>query len=313
MRSHGTWVVAMAAAMALSGCGGDRPETADGGKVRVVASIFPLADVARQIGGEHVEVSCLLRPGLTPHDYRATLGDAATVGRARLCLRVGLGLDDWFPPEAKNVLLLGYAVGVAPPATSAEPHPPGEHAEEGEGGEDEEEHHHGGIDPHVWLDPAMMQTFVSKLADDLARLDPAHQQDYFQRRDEYLAKLRQLDEDYRRTLAGVKIKQFVTFHAAFTYVARRYGLQQESLHTSMASAPGVGRMKEVTDFIRAHGVKVVFAEPQFPAENLEALAKEAGVKVGRLDPEGNPDVRGYDSYLAMMRSNLAALSEAMKE
>jgi ABC-type Zn uptake system ZnuABC Zn-binding protein ZnuA len=80
-----------------------------------------------------------------------------------------------------------------------------------------------------------------------------------------------------------------------------------------AAGLGPKQLETVTDFVRRHGVKVIFAEPQFPSDKLEELSRVAGVKVSRLDPLGNPQQAGYDGYLAMMRSNLKALAAALKD
>jgi len=293
----------------LAGCA-DRPRRPDGsGKVRVVASIFPLADLAGRIGGPDAQVACLLAPGQTPHDFRPGAAQAERCADADLVVLVGLGVDAWAADAARAsrgravVLRVGERAGLGGVATAR-----------AENGDHAHAHDPGGlVDPHVWLDPVFMQSFACAIADALIAARPAARGRFVRRRDACLADLKALDAEYRTTLAGAKGKHFVTFHPAFTYVAKRYGLVQMSLHTADAAGFGPEHMEKVADFVRRHRVRAIFAEPQFPPDKLRALARATGAAVGQLDPLGNPDRPGYDSYLAMMRSNLAALASALRD
>ena len=316
----------VAAVVMLGGCERARP-VASGGKLRVVASIFPLADVTRRIGGEFVEVDCLLRAGESPHDYEPRAEQAEAVAGARLLVMVGLGIDEWAARAAgvarsKDVVILKVAEDPAfkklfasrlRPDTEGEEEAERHHAPDSAPAAGRREHERLVADPHVWLDPVFMQQFVREIAEALAAADPAHKDDYFKNRDDYLAKLKELDEEYRRTLAPHKGQGFVMFHAAFAYVAERYGLRQEALYTAEAEGFGGDRLEKVIRFVKDNKVKAIFAEPQFPKEQLEELARLTGTRVGQLDDQGNPYVKGYDSYLGMMTSNLAALAAGLKE
>jgi zinc transport system substrate-binding protein len=291
-----------------SGSDGARPR---GGKLRVVASIFPLADVAREVGGDRVAVTTLLPPGASPHGFEPQPLQAEALSRADLLLVVGMEMDPWAERSAKAtgtsipVLDLAEAVGEEqhdePGSHDADEHP---HA-----GEDHHHHAHG--DPHLWLDPVLMKEYVAALAATLADLDPDHAGGYRDRADAFAAKLDALDREYRRKLADAKTKAFVTFHPAFSHLAERYGLEQTAMTGSHADEGGPEQLEHVVAFVKKHNLNVVFAEPQFPAEKLAWLREQTGAHVGRLDPLGGPDSAGYDGYLAMMRSNLAELAKAL--
>jgi zinc transport system substrate-binding protein len=105
----------------------------------------------------------------------------------------------------------------------------------------------------------------------------------------------------------------VSFHSAFTYLAARYGLIQAAVFGAHVEGLGPQPLEHVINFVKEHKIKVVFAEPQFPADRLSWLAEQTGVSVGKLDPLGNPSVTGYASYLEMMRSNLKELVKALSE
>jgi ABC-type Zn uptake system ZnuABC Zn-binding protein ZnuA len=317
----GCLVLAAAIVLWPSGCQ-NRRETPAGGKLPVVASIFPLADVARQIGGEHVDVTMLLPPGVSPHGFTARPQDAQRVRAARLVIMVGMGIDQFAQQPADAAAAGGAKVLVLTDGAEfrrmIEPlraggvatQPQSAAHEDGDADHDEHEHAgHGvpGQDPHVWLDPVYMQTFASDIAQQLSQLDPANAADYRRRGAEFIAQLRHLDDDYRAALGPLKNRTFITFHAAFTYLAARYNLRQMSLMDVDAGGLSPQQMELVHQAIHQHGVKAVFVEPQFPAEKLQSLVRNADVRLGTLDPEGNPTTPGYDSYLAMMRSNLRSL------
>jgi zinc transport system substrate-binding protein len=317
MKRRAILAAACAACVATAGCG-KAVATRPAGKVRVVATIFPLADVVREIGGPDVTVTCLLRPGESEHDFdpRAELAEA--VAKAQLLVMVGMGMDEWArrigSAAAGRALVLELAeqpefkkMLATRPAEETPPSRPAGSPDQGGG------HEHAGGDPHVWLDPVYMQQFARQIADALCRLDPPHAGLYRQRLDAYLAQLRALDQEYRQGLAGVKNRNFVTFHAAFGHLAARYGLRQQALQGADAADFGPGQLEEVIAFIRQHQVKAIFAEPQFPADRLQMLAERTGTKVGQLDPLGSPLAKGYDSYLAMMRSNLQALVAGLNQ
>ncbi len=273
-----------------AGCGHE--DAAQSGKLQVAASIFPLADVARQIGGDNVEVVTLLPPGASPHGFEPQPRQVEQLARCRLLLTIGADADPWAARVARasgaNIKTLPFA-GVAGQSDV------------------------GNGDPHGWLDPVRMKTFTEAVAEAMAQLDPAHADAYAARAKVFIAELDKLDAEHRDTLGKLKSKAFASFHPAFTHLAARYGLKQAALADPHADEGGPEQLEHVVEFVRSHKLKVVFAEPQFPAEKLQWIQEQTGVSVGRLDPIGNPDATGYDTYLAMMRSNLRTLAAAMSE
>lgn len=311
------------------GCSHKKPAAAQK-KVVVVASIFPLADAAAKVGGEYVTVQCLLPPGVSPHDYTPKPQQAEQIAQARLLVLVGMGIDEWAQRSfesagASDVRVIQMArtlnlpqtpavalvpAGATRPVTSPAAHDDHDQDEREAAGH---HHHHDGGDPHMWLDASYMQTFVQVLAEELAQLDPAHKADFERNRDAYIAEIKKVDDEYRASVATFKHKKFVTFHAAFSYICSRYGLEQMALQDVEAEGFGSGQVERVATFVKQNNVRAIFTEPQFPRERLEELARTTSAKVGTLDPEGNPNVKGYDSYIGMMRSNLRALSQALKD
>lgn len=301
----GAGLVAFLLAFLPVGCSPKDGGSPDGSKITVVASIFPLADLAQRVGGERVEVITLLSPGQSPHGFEPKPRQAETLASAKLLVTVGLGLDPWAERTAQasgnrtvhRIVLADLLSGAGVKTLSGEPG----------------DEHSQGPDPHIWLDVHVMGSYVDVLAREYAALDPEHASEYTGRAERCRAGLVALDEQYRRDLAGVPGKSFVCFHAAYGYLAERYGLKQVSLMDVNVGQFGSRRIETVINFIRENHVKTIFAEPDMPDEQFRAIAAETGARVARLDDMGNPTVRGYDSYDALMRANLRALVEALKE
>ena len=287
---------------------------------QVVVSLYWIQDVVRELAGDDLAVDCLVTPGAISHNVEFKPAQAEALARANLAIVVGLGVDEYAnrgiqaagkgdlkvltlseDPKFKERLRQLYADN--PPPAEAD--------------EDEDDHGHahgaGAINPHVWLDPVFMQDFVAAVADALVELDKAHRDDYLRRRDAYIQKLKDLDRDYRAELAPFAGKTIVTYHAAYSYMARRYGLVQVSLHNATGGGLDSQRLEGVLAVLRQNKTRAIFVEPQYPRERLADLSKQYGVRIGVLDSEGNPNTPGYNTYLSMMRSNLKNLADNLKD
>jgi zinc transport system substrate-binding protein len=314
-------VAALAALSAgwLAGCPqSSKPASRPAGKLRITATLFPLADVARQIAGPDAEVTCLVRPGVSPHDYRPTAADTELLANTDLVIMVGLGIDDWVERQVKaasqrpvKIVRLGDMLPKTPNQSGATRPASAAHANHDD--PDEEGEHHHEVNPHVWLDPSFMMNTCCEIYAAMRDLDQSHADAYQDRVIEYRGKLGDLGEEYAEKLAPFKGRGFVTFHEAFSYIADRYGLKEMALQRPNAGGYGPRRLEELVKFMKDNNVRAIFVEPQFPAERLQELARQTGARLGRLDPEGNPDVKGYDSYLHMMQTNMDALVDGLKD
>lgn len=266
----------------------------------VVASLFPLGDVARVIGGDAVQVEVLLPPGESPHGYAPKPAQAERLAQADLLLTVGLEVDVWAERLAQAArsprlhrLTLMRAVGREVSSGAGQPAGPG-------------------TDPHAWLDPVVMHGFAADVAEALIALRPEARDAIARRAEAYRAELDSLDATYRVRLAAAPRKSFVTLHAAFHYLAARYGLQQVAVFDSEMHEPGPRALEDVVRFIRREAVPVIFVQPQLPTATVATLREATGVRVLTLDDLGHPLRPGYDSYLALMRSNLEVLAAGLE-
>lgn len=309
----------VAASLLLTGCGdqsGGKVDKASGGQIKVVTTFYPMYEFTKQVGGDFVDVTLLVPGGTEPHDWEPTAKDVARIADADLFVYNGAGFEGW----VENVLTNLDGANVVPVEAS-------KGIELIEGGHDHDAHEagheaeahgaEGGHDPHVWTDPVLVQKEVENIAAALSELDKDRAADYKKNADNYMAKLKALDEKYKADLAGTKIKEFVTAHESFAYLAKRYGLTQEPISgLSPEQEPSAAQMAEIVAWAKEHQVKTIFFETLVSPKVAEAVAREMGAKTAVLNPlEGltvEEQAKGLD-YIGVMEQNLEALEKALNE
>jgi zinc transport system substrate-binding protein len=270
------------------------------GKVTVIASIAPLADFVRQVGGERVDVKLLLPPGASPHTFEPTPRIVKEVSTADLFVKIGAGLEFWAEKILqasgnKRLTVVDSSSGVALI----------QHTDE------HDIHEVGGVDPHIWLDPSIAISIVSKIEKALSQVDPQGAAFYKKNAAEYKRKLSALDKDIASRVRTFRTKEFVTFHPAWNYFSKRYGLRVSGvIEEAPGKEPSPRHIATIIREIKQTGSNVVFVEPQFNPKIGEVIAKEANAKVLYLDPIGGKDPR--KTYIEMMRYNINAMEKAMK-
>jgi zinc transport system substrate-binding protein len=190
---------------------------------------------------------------------------------------------------------------------------------------EEAEHDHGHIhqdstneekDPHVWVDPVSAQHQVRMICEALSTADPANRLYYEENAAQYISKLEAVDTEYREATAKARHKSFITSHAAFNYLAKRYNLQQIPISGMAPNAePSPERLKVLIEETKERQLKYVFFETLVNPKVAEIVAKEAGVKTLVLNPlEGltEVDVAAGKDYLILMRENLTNLKLALE-
>lgn len=298
-------VLLPALAMTLVGCGG----SADDGRPTVAASFYPYAFIAEQVGGSYVAVTNLTSPGLEPHDLELKPKQVALVQDADLVIYQ----HDFQAAVDHAVEQAGRADdSTIDVADLVELHAAeDEHEDEGHD-EDGHDHDHGTTDPHLWLDPTNLVPVVEAVAEHFADLDPEHAATFTANADALIGELQDLDQAFETGLARCDRDTIVTSHAAFGYLAERYGLEQLPIAGIDATNEPSGRqLAQITDEVKAHGITTVFTEELVDPANAETIASATGVEVATLDPiEGlGPDTKG-ETYLTLMRKNLDALRAA---
>jgi zinc transport system substrate-binding protein len=295
----------------LSACSADGMAAGNTDKFDVVASFYPMAYLAEQIGGDHVRVTTLTRPGQEPHDLEISARQTAQLQESDAVLY----LRTLQPAVDSAVAQSGVRTKIdAASLTTLETHGSevgghaAAHAEAHEGDEGE-----SGKDPHIWLDPVRYAEVADGVGTAFQKADPDHAADYRKNTADLVARLDALDTRYAEGLKGTRTKVFITTHAAFGYLAERYGLTEEAISgLDPESEPSAARIKELERTAEADGVSTVFYETLVSDKNARTVAGDSGLRTDVLDPvEGITDKSRGKDYIAVMDANLEALRTAL--
>jgi zinc transport system substrate-binding protein len=282
-------------------------------KIPVIASIYPVADMVRQVGGDHVQVTCVLPPGASPHTFEPKPSLLRAFSSARIFFMIGAGLEFWAGKFIKlagpNLLTVVLSRGVDLIASTEHDHEHHPHGKESKTFKNEP----AAANPHIWLDPVIAKSMVQKITDALCRVDPAHLAYYNQRSRNYLKELDRLDHLMATTTARFKNKKYVAFHPAWAYFARQYGLESAGvIEVAPGRNPTPLQIKNIISAIGQYHIHAVFAEPQLNPRAAEIIAVEAHVKVLLLDPLGGPKQPYGNTYINLLTHDLSILKEAME-
>lgn len=305
MRRFSPATLILAACLALAaGCGGASKASEQGsvdGRLPVVTTTTQLTDFARAVGGDHVDVYGILKPNVDAHDFDPAPGDIARLAGAKVIIKNGVGLEEWFDSTIRNA---GSKATIVEAATGVSVRQ-GEEGPDGEG------------DPHIWQDPRNAKVMVHNIAVALAAADPTHRADYEANEAAYATELDRLDAEIASEIAGLANRKIVTNHDAFHYYVDRYGLEfVGSIIPSFDSQAelSVQDISSIVRIVTSAGVRAVFSETSLPPKTAEAIARDAGVRVVAGedslygDSLGPPGSAG-DTYLKMLRHNTRVIVE----
>lgn len=283
------------------------PQSATSTPLKAVVTIFPLGDLFKRVGGDLVDVEILLKPGQSPHTYEPSPGDMKWIESSDVVVMAGFGLETWLDKllkasPKKNRLEMDISKAVKNPI-SADPR---DEAHEGHG------HAHGFINPHYWLDPDIMANAVMLMGEKLAERLPAESKAIMSRANSVAAELNALDSEISRRLSGPGLgREFVAFHNAWPYFARRYGLRVAGvIETAPGREPSARHIVQLVKEIKRSKARAVMVEPQFSPRLGQTLAREAGVKTAVVDPIGG--MPEGQSYFDLMRNNATRFEEALR-
>jgi zinc transport system substrate-binding protein len=274
---------ALAAALVLASCGSGDDDAGDG--LQVDASFYPLEFVVERVGGDLVDVGGITPPGADPHSLELSPAQVAEIDAADLVVYI---------PTLQAAV--DEALAVTEPAAVFD-------AAEASGVKEESLAH----DPHLWLDPELMEGIAGGIADRLAELDPDNADVFAANADSLVADLQELDTAYADGLADCAGATLVVSHDAFGYLADRYDLDQVGISGINPDAePSPARLREVGAIVEENDVHTIFFEVITSPDVTQALAEDIGVETAVLDPiEGQTDADA--DYLDVMYANLEAL------
>jgi zinc transport system substrate-binding protein len=278
-----------------------RNPTAPTNKIKVTTSFYPMAEFARQVGGDKVDVTTMVKPGTEPHDYDPAPGDLAHLYQSRLFVYNGAGLEKWVDrvqPDlaANHITAVKASSGI--PLRSTAP------------GSDET-----GADPHVWLDPVLAQQEVANIEAGLVQADPTNAAYYHDHASQFKAKLAHLDRSYHDGLMTCARRDIITSHQAFGYLGDRYHLDVLTLSgLSPDAEPTPQQLAAAAQFARDHQVKYIFFETLASPKLSETVAREVGAQTLVFNPlEGLTDdqIAAGANYLTVQQDNVNHLRIAL--
>lgn len=295
----------------LSGCS---PETGQDFQrtsgLHVVATFFPVADIVRQVGGEHVNVQMLLPAESDLHNFSPTARQMKLLQRADVVFQLGLEAEPFLETllrglGQKRPRVIELAEGCWTLPLEGEHHH--EHAEE---------HKHDGevVDPHVWLSIENAIRMAQNTQRSLAEIDPAHSADYQRNADRLIAEMERLKASLKARSKTWGQKRFIAAHGAYRYLAEEAGLEQVAVFEPL---PGVGPsarwLRDLIRTARREGVQVVFAAPPASPRLVEVIASDLRVPVFLIDALERPLNEPGESYQSRMGRNIDTIDRAMRQ
>ena len=286
----------------LTGCGAGNNQsssnaTSKDGTFHIVTTFYPMYIDATNItkGIDGVTVTNMTKPQTgCLHDYQLTTEDMKTLEKADALIANGAGMENFLGKvikEQKTLKVIDASKGI-------------ELLKDG----DEE-------NPHVWLSITANIEQVKNIAEQLKAADPKHADAYQANADAYIQKLETLKKEMHETLDNVPHKDIVTFHEAFPYFAKEFGLHILTvIEREPGTEPTPTELQAVIEQVKPLTAKVLFTEPQYSPEAAKTIARETGAKIYTLDPvvTGEANESAMDAYLTTMRKNMNTLKEALQ-
>ena len=275
-------------------------------KILVITTLFPLYDMARNIGGDKAGVSLLLPPGVEPHSFEPKPDDVVKIDKADVFIYTGKFMEPWAEDIIKGVTNKNLLVIDASQGTKMIPavfHDADEPA--------------GSLDPHIWLDFDNAKIMVRNIVKALQTKDRANSSYYEEKARDYSNKLTELDSSFKKTLASCKIKEIIYGgHYAFGYFAKRYGLKYIAAQGISPNAePTVIDMSNLIKQIRKDKIKYIYYEELTSPKIAETLAKETNVKLLSLNAAHNisrDQLAQGDSFFDILQKDLESLKVGLE-
>lgn len=293
----------------LSACATETDNSNSNGKLNVVTTTGMIADIVKNVGGEHVEVTALMGAGVDPHLYKASEGDIRRLQEAKLIFYNGLHLEAQLGEVLEkmndfNITTVAVADEIDPATLLAHPE------------------YENSYDPHIWFDVTLWMQAVRRVEETLATADPAHKSAYEANATAYLAQLEELHQyvlSQAETIPADK-RVIITAHDAFNYFGKAYGFEVRGLQgISTEAQAGTADVQDLTNFIVERQIPAIFVESSVPQRNVEAVqaavqAQGFDVQIGgslfsdAMGSEGTPE----GTYIGMVRHNIDTIVAALK-
>ena len=284
----------------MVGCRAPRSVESSSGRPVVLTTFTVLADMARQVAGERLEVRSIVKEGAEIHGYQPTPSDIQQATGADLIVENGLGLELWarrFTAAAGEIPTLTLSDGMQPMLIS-------------------EDAYAGKPNPHAWMSPQRAMVYVDRLQEAFTALDPDGAEQYAANAEAYRGQLARLDDELRRDLASIPERRrlLVTCEGAFSYLANDYGLDEAYLWPVNAESEITPkRMARLIETVRKRGVPAVFCESTVSDKAQRQVAEATGARFAGtfyVDSLSNSDGPA-STLLDLQRHNVKLIREGL--
>ena len=303
-------ITAAATVLSLCACSSESGySNSDSGKLKIISTVFPPYDLARQIAGDNAEISILLPPGSEIHNYEPSAKDMIAIRNCDIFFYIGGENEQWAEKlinsnDTENVTavkLIDYV-----PTLS-------EDEDEHDHDHDHDHEHEHETDEHIWTSPKNAQLMLSAVYDAICKVDPSGKQTYTKNKDAYAKQLSDLDNAYRSAVDNAKNKTIVLADKfPFRYLAHEYGLEFSAAFAACSdeSEPGVSTMIKLTKTIKENNIPAVYYLEFSSTKIADTLCDETEATKLMLHSCHNvskQDIENNVSYVDLMKQNLENL------
>ena len=282
-------------------------------KIKVIATLFPQYDFAKQIGGDKVDVSLLLTPGTETHTYEPTPQDIINVNKADLYIYTGKYMEPWSDKIANSITSNTQVLDASKNEEQFEK----EHDTIDNNEEESDNSHHHEYDPHIWLNPQNAIGMVKNIEEELCNIDPQNKEYYQKNAENYINQLESLDTEIETTIKESP-KNKIAFGGTFAYAyfIQRYNLQYVSAYDSCGenSEPSVTKVKEVIDYMKENNINVIFYQELSAGKIADTISKETRATklvFHTIHNASQEEINDGETYISLMQKNLQNLKQAL--
>ncbi|MEC1387283.1 metal ABC transporter solute-binding protein, Zn/Mn family [Aerococcus viridans] len=321
------WLLALSAIAFLAACGNGASTASDDSSLQIVTTFYPMQALTNAVVGDSAEVTVMME-NADAHEYEPSAQDIATLNEADVFVYNSEDMETFVAtllasidnPDlviieaASEVELIDGDVETVGETTE-------EHEDEETDAESHEDHDHEGhsheTDPHTWLDPVNAVTQAQTIANALTEVDSDNAETYQENAGQFASDMMAVHDEYASLFESAETKTFLTQHAAFGYLANRYGLHQAAVTGVTESAePSPKRIADIVSYMKENNISVIYGQAGGATEIAKTIASEVGGTVGELQSMESVDTNQYpadgDGFIAIMKANLESLAEGIQ-
>jgi zinc transport system substrate-binding protein len=295
--------------MVFAGCHFAEESTKNNNSISVVTSFYPLAFFTKEIAGDYAQVSNI-SGNKSPHSYKLSPKDRASLSKADLVIYQGIGLESWtedtIPELEKNGIKVLEAshdlkLNKRHEETEEDNHEVDEH----------DDHKHGEFDPHTWLDPILAKQISEEITEKLIEIDPKNKNEYKDNLSKLVIKLDNLDKEYNNYITNCINESAIVSHDAFGYLEKRYNFELHPISgISPNDEPSVKIIAELKNIVKQEKITHILTEKNNIEKYSKTISKETGLEILSIDPMGITPKNS--DYFKTSKENILSISKALK-